>query len=99
MVKIIYRDEKKVVFFGSKGRETVILRKARKRHLCHQQLRDGILIQRHFIEPGEYYYEDHINYTQRRRYGVGYIKHHIIKICTKCWKGPRPKQVIKNERL
>ena len=93
MVKIIYRDDTKVVFFGKQGREIVILRKARKRHLCHQQLRNGIRIQRHFIELGEHYFEDHIRYTQRRGYGVGYIKHHKIKICTKCWKGPRPKQV------
>jgi len=90
MIKIKYRDTKKVVFFGSQGIETVILRKAKKPHLCHQQLRKEIQIQRHFIKPGEYYFEDHIRYVQRRTYGSGYIKHHKIKICKKCWKGPRP---------
>lgn len=90
MVEILYRDDKKVVFMGGRGRETVTLRKATKRHLCHQQLKNGTLIHRHFIEPGDYYFEDHITYLQRNRRGKGYKKHHVIKVCMDCWIGPTP---------
>lgn len=90
MVRILYRDNKKVIFFGSKGRETVIRRKARKRHLCNEKARNGILIQRHFIEIGDYYFDDQLQIPKRRTYGPGYIRYHNMKICSKCWKGPRP---------
>ena len=90
MVKILYRGRRKVVFFGRQGRETVFLRRARKSHLCHSKLRDGILIERHFIKPGELYFEDHITYIQKKRGGGAYRKHHTIRVCDRCWKGPKP---------
>lgn len=94
MVKILYRGPRKVVFMGNQGKETATLRKAVKQHLCHNRLRDGVLIHRHFIEKGEEYIEDKLNYTQRKSNGYGYVKRRTIKVCLDCWKGPRPVDAI-----
>jgi len=67
------------------GKETVILRKARKQHVCHEC--GGI------IPKGVYYIEDRINYLRRRvRSGEGYKWYHVHKVCLLCWKGPIPKE-------
>lgn len=67
----------------SKGKEFVVLRRARKLHVCHECGQA--------IPKGVFYVEDHINYLRRSHYDRVWKKWVTNKICLLCWKGPLPK--------
>lgn len=66
-------------------KEYVILRKARKNHVCHEC--NGT------IPKGIFYIEDHISYIKHsKKDGHGYFWRVTNKICLLCWKGIIPKE-------
>jgi len=64
------------------GREYIVLRKARKMHVCHEC--------KNVIPKGVLYIEDHINYARRARSGEGFLWWHTHKVCLLCWRGVIP---------
>ena len=90
MVRVLYRGRRVVVFMGRRGRETVRLRVARKPHVCEECHRP--------INPGDWYFEDHITYVGRKRSGEGYLWHHRHIVCPRCWRGPKPLEYLASYR-
>lgn len=66
-----------------KGKEYIVLRKARKNYVCHDSGKP--------IFKGELYIEDHINYITAKRYGGAFLKWYVNKISLKAWRGSVPK--------
>jgi len=66
----------------TRGKEFIILRKARKLHQCHEC--------HHGIPKGCSYVEDHINYLMRKRDGGAWKKWYTNPICLLCWRGKIP---------
>lgn len=65
------------------GKEYIILRVARKTHVCHEN-------EQHIIEKGDKYIEDHINYIVPRMGRKPFKKYYRNKICLRCWRGTIP---------
>jgi len=63
-------------------KEFIVLRKARKNHVCHECKR--------LIPKDAKYIEDHINYVRRKRSGDGFLWRVTNKICLDCWRGEIP---------
>jgi len=65
-----------------RGREYIVLRKARKLHVCHDCGKA--------IPKGAWFVEDHVCYLQRRKEGGVWRKWVTNRICMTSWRGPLP---------